>query len=643
MFRCCCTTSVICWHVGFPAMLNPLSIGGPMCGKLSSLSLQQEAVSLSRSSTLLRETSPWLASIRRGSITGSGFTGEISPSKVLSRRCYASASGAIGASPMSFRSFLFLARFTKPYHRPHLSMRRSPLSSLHAPSCSPHIDERLVLDQISHLFPIPSSKSQNPVSKPLETPQPDAQPVDAFLPAQDKLRGVFLQKLKGKAAIETALSNVGADVDVSVLGKVLNNGNLSGESMVRFFNWAIKQPGVPNDVGSYRVIVKALGRRKFFVFMMGVLCDMRKRGIDGDLLMLSIVIDSFVRAGHVSRAIQIFGSLDDLGVRRDTEALNVLLSCLCHRSHVGAANSVLNSVKGKVCFDVGTYNVVAGGWSKIGKVGEVERIMREMDTDGVAPDCRTFGFLMESLGRVGRMDEAVKVFCAMKEKNCQPDTAAYNAMIFNFLSVWDFEECMKYYNRMLSDNCEPDLDTFDRIITAFLRVRKVADALQMFDEMLKRGVVPSIGTITTFIKRLCSYGPPYAALVIYKKARKSGCVISMEAYKILLMRLSEVGKCGTLLSIWKEMQECGYSSDLEVYEYIISGLCNVGQLENAVLVMEEALGKRFCPRRLVYSKLSNRLLATKKTEMAYKLFLKIKHTRSLENARKYWRGNGWHF
>ncbi|KAK7366704.1 hypothetical protein VNO80_08701 [Phaseolus coccineus] len=550
---------------------------------------------------------------------------------------------------MSFRSFrFFLARFTKPHHHPLASMGCSPLSSLHAPPCSPHhhhphIDERLILDQISHLFPIPTSKFQNSILEPFKPSHPDAKSVDAFLPPEDKLRGVFLQKLKGKAAIETALSNVGADVDVNILGKVLDNGNLSGEFMVTFFNWAVKQPGIPNDVGSYHVVVKALGRRKFFVFMMGVLCDMRKRGINGDSLLLSIVIDSFVRAGHVSRAIQIFGNLDDLGVRRDTEALNVLLSCLCHRSHVGAANSVLNSMKGKVCFDVGTYNVVAGGWSKIGKVGEVERIMREMEADGVGPDCRTFGFLMESLGRVGRIDEAVEVFCGMREKNCQPDTAAYNAMIFNFVSVGDFEECMKYYKRMLSDNCEPDLDTFVRIISGFLRVRKVADALQMLDEMLRRGVVPSIGTITVFIKRLCSYGPPYAALVIYKKARKLGCMISMEAYKILLMRLSEVGKCGTLLSIWEEMQECGYSSDLEVYEYIISGLCNVGQLENAVLVMEEALHKGFCPSRLVYSKLSNRLLATEKTERAYKLFLKIKHARSLENARNYWRSNGWHF
>lgn len=416
--------------------------------------------------------------------------------------------------------------------------------------------------------------------------------------------------------------------------------------MVTFFNWALKQPHVPKKIGTYCVIVKALGRRKFFKFMMEVLCDMRvERVVQADLSMLSIVVDSFVRAGHVSKAIHVFNNLDDyLGMNRDTQALNVVLSCLCKRSHVGAASSVMRSMRGKVAFDINTYNAVAAGWSKVGRVSEVERIVKEIEDDGFCPDCATFSFLIEGLGRAGRIDEAVEVFCSMKEKNnCQPDTACYNAMIFNFVSVGDFDGGMEYYNGMLGDNCEPNVDTYTRIITVFLRVRKVADALQMFDEMLSRGIVPSTGTITSFVKRLCSYGPPYAALMIYKKATKLGCTISMDAYKIMLMRLSKFGKCGTMLSMWQEMQDSGYSSDVEVYEFIISGLCNLGQLENAVLVMEESLRKGFCPSRLVYSKLSNKLLASNKTERAYKLFLKIKHARSLENARKYWRANGWHF
>ncbi|AES67867.1 putative tetratricopeptide-like helical domain-containing protein [Medicago truncatula] len=527
---------------------------------------------------------------------------------------------------MAFRFLQFVLHFSKPKHPlPKLHQRFSSLQN------SSNLDERLILHQISQLLPIPTSKTPDS--------QSDSKSIDGFLSPEDKLRGIFLQKLKGKAAIEQALSNVCIDVNVDIIGKVLNFGNLGGEAMVMFFNWALKQPMVPRDVGSYHVIVKALGRRKFFVFMMQVLDEMRLNGIKADLLMLSIVIDSFVNAGHVSKAIQLFGNLDDLGLCRDTEVLNVLLSCLCRRCHVGAAASVFNSMKGKVSFNVDTYNVVVGGWSKLGRVNEIEKVMKEMEVEGFSPDFNTLAFFLEGLGRAGRMDEAVEVFGSMKEK----DTAIYNAMIFNFISIGDFDGFMKYYNGMLSDNCEPNIHTYSRMITAFLRTRKVADALLMFDEMLRQGVVPPTGTITSFIKQLCSYGPPYAAMMIYKKTRKLECKISMEAYKILLMRLSKFGKCGSLLSVWQEMQECGYSSDVEVYEYIISGLYNIGQLENAVLVMEEALRKGFCPSRLVYSKLSNKLLASNLTERAYRLFLKIKHARSLKNARSYWRDNGWHF
>ncbi|KAF7801405.1 putative pentatricopeptide repeat-containing protein [Senna tora] len=514
-------------------------------------------------------------------------------------------------------------------------------------------EERCVLEKLSDLLPISRNNTTSITllnhHKSEETQLEDCnsekemKSVDGFLLPEEKLRGIFLQKLKGKTTIERALSDVDVDMNVEVLDKVVSLGNLSGEAMVTFFNWAIKQPMVPKDIDSYRVIIKALGRRKFFKFMMELLYNMKMEGIRPDLSMLSIVIDSFVKAGHVSKASQIFSNLDDIGLECDTEALNVFLLCLCRRSRVGAATSIFHSMKGKIPFNNTTYNVIVGGWSKFGRVNEIERIRKEMEADGFTPNCTTFNYVLEGLGRAGRMNDAVEIFHNMKKRNYQPDIGTYNAMIFNCLSVKDFDECIKYYKIMLSDNCEPNVDTYTRIITAFLKARKVADALQMFDDMLSRGFFPSTGIITSILKYLCSYGPPYAALMIYKKARKVGCVISLDAYKLLLMRLSKFGKCGMMLSTWEDMQKCGHTTDMEVYEYIISGLCNIGQLENAALVMEECLRKGFCPSRLVYSKLSNKLLASNKVDRAYNLFLKIKGARSRENARKYWRANGWHF
>ncbi|KFK31690.1 hypothetical protein AALP_AA6G146600 [Arabis alpina] len=360
---------------------------------------------------------------------------------------------------------------------------------------------------------------------------------------EERLRGVFLQKLKGKFAIEKALSSVGIDMSIEIVANVVDRGNLSGEAMVTLFNWAIREPNVLKDVSSYYVILRALGRRKFFDRMIDVLRGMVCEGVDVDLECLSIGMDSFVKAHYVRKAVELFEESEDFGVRCSTECLNVLLRCLCERSHVTAANSVFNGKRGKIEFDCCTYNVMISGWSKLGEVEEMEKVMKEMLESGIGPNCLSFSYLIEGLGRAGRVNDSVEVFDSIKGKGCVPDASVYNAMICNFMFARDFDEAVKYYRRMLEEECEPDLDTYSKLVSGLIKGRKVADALEMFGEMLSRGIVPTTGLVTSFLKPLCSCGPPHAAMVIYQKARKAGCRISQSAYKLLLYRLSRFGKC----------------------------------------------------------------------------------------------------
>lgn len=536
------------------------------------------------------------------------------------------------SSPIPLSQFSTLGDLSQTFDAEHLSKKQS------------NLDERFVLDELSKLLSVPCNTSAaSPSKEGNSEKQIEVEAADGFLLPEDKLRGVFLQKLKGKTAIEHALSCVGVELNLDVVANVVNRGSLGSEDMVIFFNWANKQPLIPKDIHIYHILLKALGRRKFFKDMIKILHDMRVKGIKPSLETITIIMDSFLKARQVSKAIQIFRNLEEIGLSCGTGSLNVLLQCLCQRSHVGTANSILSSMRGKIPFNVSTYNIIINGWSKFGRISEMERLLEAMVVDGISPDGFTFTHLIEGLGRAGQIDNSIEIFENMKGKGCIPDASSYNAMISNFISVGDFDEAMKYYKSMLSNNCEPNTDTYSKLITAFLKARKVADALEMFDEMLVRGVFPPTGTITSYIKTLCSYGPPHAAMMVYKKAKVVGCEISLSAYKLLLMRLSRFGKCGMLLSIWNEMQECGYSSDAEVYEYIINGLCNIGQLENAVLVMEESLQKGFCPSRLICSKVNHKLLDSNRVEKAYKLFLKIKEARRHENAQRFWRSKGWHF
>ncbi|XP_047941030.1 putative pentatricopeptide repeat-containing protein At5g43820 [Salvia hispanica] len=466
---------------------------------------------------------------------------------------------------------------------------------------------------------------------------------DDFLPPEDKLRGVFLQKLPSKVAIHSALSGVGVELNDEVFSKVVNMGDLSGEAMLVFFNWAIEQPNLSKGVGAFHIVLKALGRRKSFVHMMEIVKDMGNRGVTVNSETLFIVMDSYLRAHRVSKATTIFGELEKYGLECNMETLRVALSCLSQRSHVGTACLLFNRMREKVQCDGSMYNIIIGGWSKLGKVTEVEKFLKLMVDDGVEPNCVTHSYVIEGFGRAGRFDDAIRIFNFLEEKGSRLSSEVYDAMIFNCIANHDISGALKFHEGMVHDGFEPSVDTYVRIILYFLKRRRVSDAIELLDVMLGRGVIPSTGALTEILKPLCSYGPPYAALMVYNKARKAGCRVSMTGYKLLLMRLSRFGKCGMLLKMWEEMQESGYGCDMQVYEYLINGLCNTGRLESAVLVMEECISKGLFPSKIISSKLYNRLMDSNKVDVAYKLFLKLRNARLNENAQRYWRAKGWHF
>ncbi|XP_057811530.1 putative pentatricopeptide repeat-containing protein At5g43820 [Salvia miltiorrhiza] len=522
----------------------------------------------------------------------------------------------------------------------HYSTEQLVINTLNNNSSS--CDERHILNQLCDIFPI-SIRSPSDVSSSCN--QLDIRAADDFLPPEDKLRGVFLQKLCSKTAIHCALGGVGVELNDDIFSKVVNNGDLSGEAMLVFFDWAMEQPNLSKGVGAFHIVLKALGRRKSFVHMMEMVKDMGNRGVSVNSETLFIVMDSYLRAHRVSKATSIFGELEKYGLECNKETLSVALSCLSQRSHVGTACLLFNRMREKVQCDSSMYNIIIGGWSKFGRVTEVEKFLKLMVDDGVEPNCVTHSHVIEGFGRAGRFDDAVRIFKYLeeKEKVSALSSEVYNAMIFNCIANHDIDGALKYYEGMLRDGFEPNVDTYVRIILYFLKKRRVSDAIELLDVMLDRGVVPSTGTLTEMLKPLCSYGPPYAALMVYNKARKAGCRISMTGYKLLLMRLSRFGKCGMLVKIWEEMQESGYGCDLQVYEYLINGLCNTGRLECAVVVMEECISKGLFPSKIISSKLNNRLMDSNKVDVAYKLFLKLRKARLNENAQRYWRAKGWHF
>ncbi|KAI3792382.1 hypothetical protein L2E82_06259 [Cichorium intybus] len=117
-----------------------------------------------------------------------------------------------------------------------------------------NIDEHHVLDQLSVLLPIRHRNTPS-IGKPSSELTQLKKNQEILLSPEDKLLGIFIQKLNGKTAIKRALTAAPFDIEVrsDLVAKVLNRGCLDGEAMVTFFEWSIEQGNVFGDVDSSQV------------------------------------------------------------------------------------------------------------------------------------------------------------------------------------------------------------------------------------------------------------------------------------------------------------------------------------------------------------------------------------------------------
>ena len=130
---------------------------------------------------------------------------------------------------------------------------------------------------ISSLRPVPSTPLTDPpplptILHPTNSP-PDPHPLltPMLVSAADCLHGVFLCKPPGRTALYRALSStdLGAAMAFSpeVLANVVDAGDLRGAATVTF-HWVITTSKPRPSVHTCNIVIRALGRKKFFDFSM---------------------------------------------------------------------------------------------------------------------------------------------------------------------------------------------------------------------------------------------------------------------------------------------------------------------------------------------------------------------------------------
>ncbi|CAN6273371.1 unnamed protein product [Urochloa humidicola] len=371
------------------------------------------------------------------------------------------------------------------------------------------------------------------------------------------------------------------------------------KSALGFFQWAQSRgDGYAHTPDACSRMVDLLGKMRQIDRMWDLLSEMHCRG----LVTVDAVAKSFRRLAAARRwrdAIVLFDRLEDMGLERNTETMNVLLDALCKEKKVELAREVFVVLSPHIAPDAYTFNIFVHGWCSVRRIDEAMWTIEEMKKKGFPPTVITYTAVLEAYCKQRKFSRAYDLLDSMGSQGCHPNVITYTMVMTSLAKCERFEEALSVSDRMRSSGCEPDTLFYNSLVNLLGKAGHLFEASQVFRlEMPRNGVPRNLATYNTMISILCQYGRDDDALDLLKEMEAQSCKPDLQTYQPLLrLFLSRRGHGNAVDQLLSELvNKSGLGLDLDTYTLLIHGLCRVGETDWAYRLYDQMVGSEIVPR-----------------------------------------------
>ncbi|CAO2039524.1 unnamed protein product [Urochloa humidicola] len=371
------------------------------------------------------------------------------------------------------------------------------------------------------------------------------------------------------------------------------------KSALSFFRWAQSRgDDYAHTPGACGRMVDLLGKMRQIDRMWDLLSEMHCRG----RVTVDAVAKSIRRLAAARRwkdAIVLFDQLEDMGLERNTETMNVLLDALCKEKKVELAREVFVVLSPHIVPDAYTFNIFVHGWCSVRRIDEAMWTIEEMKKKGFPPTVITYTAVLEAYCKQRKFSRAYDLLDLMGSQGCHPNVITYTMVMTSLAKCERFEEALSVSDRMRSSGCEPDTLFYNSLINLLGKAGHLFEASQVFRlEMPRNGVPRNLATYNTMISILCQYGRDDDALDLLKEMEAQSCKPDLQTYQPLLrLFLSRRGHGNAVDQLLSELvNKSGLGLDLDTYTLLIHGLCRVGETDWAYRLYDQMVGSEIVPR-----------------------------------------------
>lgn len=361
--------------------------------------------------------------------------------------------------------------------------------------------------------------------------------------------------------------------------RILKQFSGTGQSRqaYRFFNWAKHQPSYDPTTTEFELMLKILGLACDWDAMWRIMDEMRRRRLKLSPETFSTIIESYGKARHVNRAVEVFNRMKkDFNCEQTTAVYNALLRALCEaRNFEGGYALIRRMIRKGSNPDRETYTILVNAWCREGKVAEAQEFLDEMSRLGHNPTVRGREILINGLLATGNLERARELLRQMTVEGFVPNLETFNSLLE--ASAGEMDVCSELFRVSAKLGFVPDSNTYRIMIRGSCRGGRVDEGLKILHDSMEEGHKPFPGLYAPIVKALCKRGQFAEAHSLFNDMKKKGHSPNRPVYTMLIRLYCRAGRYVEAAGFLVEMSEMNLVPRPQNFDMVTKGLKKLGK------------------------------------------------------------------
>ncbi|XP_057454784.1 pentatricopeptide repeat-containing protein At4g01030, mitochondrial [Lotus japonicus] len=306
--------------------------------------------------------------------------------------------------------------------------------------------------------------------------------------------------------------------------------------------------------GSYEMVLSSLR-------------SLRSAGYKPDSCSITSALQAVIELGCFKLGKEIHGYTIRSMLNSDVYVSTSLVDMYVKNDCLGKAHAVFLHAKNKNIF---AWNSLISGYSYKGLFSDAEKLLNQMEEEGMKPDLVTWNGLVSGYSLWGCNEEAFAVINRIKSSGLRPNVVSWTAMISGCSQNEKYMDALQLFSQMQAENVKPNSTT----VCSLLRACAGPSLLEKGEEVhcfcIRLGYVDDVYIATALIDMYSKGGKLKVAYEVFRKIKEK----TLPCWNCMMMGYAIYGHGKEVITLFDKMCKTGIRPDAITFTALLSGCKN---------------------------------------------------------------------